>query len=781
MTERPLRRHATLLAAALIVAALLPVGPATAQPVPTRADQVAAGAAVRVDPTGNRYATPAWPSPEAIAADPSQSAAAVWGDVALIGTTSMVCSTDPADYTPTLMPTVGHALPAHRAQLCEAYSTRPASSLGVLTNVHDPFISPFLFPELDTSDAVLGPDDLASAGWLDSRNNTNFMRYVDADTDPSTFSSSAAAWIPPTRPYRIVHARLSWFGWLDGQASLWPGDMLPTAADQICGPDRNTPFDRDLAGAAANGLAIRPATDPADADGHVGLVEEMANAIIDPTLMPFGLGNPQCPSATGFSFGSSTTGIRNRPVDFSGIGTVQLSVGGPGSYRTVTADPASGSGPAVEVLRVGDGDLYFATADVTSQVGDGFGPVAEVPFWVANVDSIQGGQGGAGWTMSIVYEFTDPADQVEDNYNDVYVYAGPVGITCNGSGCATASDGGRAPSSLTVLVDRLRPEIVEEGVAARPSTVRLAAFDGDPRETSDSLQFSTVTPDGRLSGTILAGLAGGPLDDSAHFSRSLTGNVATGVIDADSRSRGATTPPTVGELNGFFDLLTATVDDAGAVSSDATADPTRLGVTLSTASGGEAWAIMNMALAVPRDQPGIEIDKRSDQASPVTQPGTTITYQVQVTNETALPASNVTVLDRLPADLTYRPGTATGGGRYNPATHSLEWGPLDLSAADADPSCPAPDAERDCFTVTYQMSTTAVPADTTAINVAEVTAEIRAILGDDGRPLVLTATDTASVDLIVLPDTPQVCRIVPDSYSSPYGGDRSQVRLGLRS
>ena len=54
-------------------------------------------------------------------------------------------------------------------------------------------------------------------------------------------------------------------------------------------------------------------------------------------------------------------------------------------------------------------------------------------------------------------------------------------------------------------------------------------------------------------------------------------------------------------------------------------------------------------------------------------PGGSVTYTLNYTNIGAVQATNVTVSDVIPANMTYAVGSATGGGNYNAATKTVNW------------------------------------------------------------------------------------------------------------
>jgi len=69
--------------------------------------------------------------------------------------------------------------------------------------------------------------------------------------------------------------------------------------------------------------------------------------------------------------------------------------------------------------------------------------------------------------------------------------------------------------------------------------------------------------------------------------------------------------------------------------------------------------------------PTLTLTKAVSPASAV--PGGTVSYTVNYANTGTVPATNVTVSDTIPANLTYLTGTATGGCGYNAATRTISW------------------------------------------------------------------------------------------------------------
>ncbi len=133
-------------------------------------------------------------------------------------------------------------------------------------------------------------------------------------------------------------------------------------------------------------------------------------------------------------------------------------------------------------------------------------------------------------------------------------------------------------------------------------------------------------------------------------------------------------------------------------------------------------------------------------------PGSTLTYTLQVRNAVGLELRGATLIDRLPPEVSFVPGSLTGGATYDPSAKAVRW------SGDLAP--------RQTLTITFQATVVSPLAGGTVItNQATL---------DDGRGNLVTATATTTV---LGPDLSASSKTVSHAVADP--GDVLTYTLAL--
>jgi uncharacterized repeat protein (TIGR01451 family) len=96
-----------------------------------------------------------------------------------------------------------------------------------------------------------------------------------------------------------------------------------------------------------------------------------------------------------------------------------------------------------------------------------------------------------------------------------------------------------------------------------------------------------------------------------------------------------------------------------------------------TGTGGAGWYVDDVMLLTCES---VDLSGSTKEAPATVESGDTFTYTIAIVNSSNLTAAAVSMVDPIPAGLTYVPGSVTGGAVYNGGQNQIEWngdiGPL---------------------------------------------------------------------------------------------------------
>jgi uncharacterized repeat protein (TIGR01451 family) len=369
-----------------------------------------------------------------------------------------------------------------------------------------------------------------------------------------------------------------------------------------------------------------------------------------------------------------------------------------GTMFSITPDPAT-----AQISHRNATSNYFRSANVTAQVQAGGAGTYTVGGVVGNIDLGNSTANNCGWTLCVVYENTAlPFRNLSLNVGIVEIaFGSDPSVTVPLSGFATPFEG---------------------PVSGR---MALVAQDGDANKVGDQVLFG---PD-ETNLTILSG----PNNFANNFFASQI-NDDSGFLDTSGtfgdRNQINGEPGT--QIVGGRQSWDITNVD---ISPTLTNNQTSAAFQLRTTNDG--YAVLAVGIYIDINSPRITVDKSVDASA--AEIGQILTYSVVITNSGTVSADAMFLLDSLPNDTLFVPGSITVDGIGVPGDPitGVSLGSL------------APDQS---IVVTYQVEVVSLPADGFITNQAEVVFSYQSVPGGDVFPGDITS------NVVVTP-------IVPPNYN----------------
>ncbi|MUT64657.1 DUF11 domain-containing protein [Paenibacillus sp. NEAU-GSW1] len=327
-------------------------------------------------------------------------------------------------------------------------------------------------------------------------------------------------------------------------------------------------------------------------------------------------------------------------------------------------------------------DNYFRSANVTSQIQTGGAGVYTVGSVVGNIDLGNSTANSCGWTLCVI--FRDP----DMPFRNLSLNVGIVEI-------AFGSD----PSVTTTLSGFVTP--VEGAVHGR---MALCAQDGDANKVGDQVLFG---PDA-ANLTLLSG----PNNFSNNFFASQinddSGNLDTsGTFGERNQINGEPGTQIVGGRQSW-DITN--VDVSASLLNNQTSAEFQLRTT------NDGYSVIAVGIFIDINSPRVTVGKEVD--ADIAELGQVLTYTVVISNTGTVSAETVFLLDILPNDTVFLPGSITVDGEPTPGdpVAGISLGTL------------APD---DTIIVTYQAIVVSFPEDGLIRNEALVHFEYQSVAGGE--------------------------------------------------
>jgi len=349
---------------------------------------------------------------------------------------------------------------------------------------------------------------------------------------------------------------------------------------------------------------------------------------------------------------------------------------------------------------------YFRSANVTDLVRAGGAGTYTVGGVVGNIDFGNSTANNCGWTLCVVY--TNP----HLPFRNLSLNVGIVEI-------AFGSD----PSVTTTLSGFATP--TEGPVSGR---MALCAQDGDANKVGDQVLFG---PD-EASLTILSGPNNFPNNFFASQINDDNGNLDTsGTFGDRNQINGEPGTQIVGGRQSW-DITNVDISET------LTNNQTSAAFQLRTTNDG--YSVIAVGIFIDINSPRISIDKSVDAES--AELGQILTYTVVIANSGTVSADAMFLLDSLPNDTVFVPGSLTVNGAPSPGD------PLaGISLGSLAPG--------GTIVVTYQARVVSFPEDGLIVNQAIVTFEYQSVAGGP-----INAGDAPSNEVV----TPVVTPVVPPSF-----------------
>ncbi|WP_042169510.1 DUF7507 domain-containing protein [Paenibacillus gorillae] len=354
---------------------------------------------------------------------------------------------------------------------------------------------------------------------------------------------------------------------------------------------------------------------------------------------------------------------------------------------------------------------YVRSANVTSIIQSGGAGYYTAGKIVGNIDYGSSTGNNCGWTLCVIYEnMSLPFRNLSLNVGMVEIASSSPPVTTTLSGFATPTSG--------------------------PVTGRMAlcAMDGDANKTGDQVLF----------GPSEAGLVAlqGPNNFLNNFFASQINNDegeldTTGTFGDRNQINGVPGSNIVGGRQGW---------DITNVDITPTLTNGQTSAVFQLQTSGDGYTVNSVGIYIDINSPRITIVKSVDAV--LAEVGQTLTYTVVIMNSGTVPADAMLLLDSLPADTEFVPGSVTVNGLSVPDA--------DLAGGVALGSL----APNSSVTVTFEAIVTDVPEEEQLINDATVVFQYQSVTG--GPILSGDMVSNEVVIPVINPGIGIIKRVTPD-------------------
>ncbi|MEK5061634.1 DUF11 domain-containing protein, partial [Paenibacillus sp. FSL H7-0326] len=368
-------------------------------------------------------------------------------------------------------------------------------------------------------------------------------------------------------------------------------------------------------------------------------------------------------------------------------------------------------------------DNYFRSQNVTSIIQQGGAGTYTVGGVVGNLDLGNSSANNCGWTLCVVYENSAlPFRNLTLYVGDVEIASGIPELTTTLTGFATPTSG---PIS---------------------GRMALCAQDGDANKTGDQVLFG---PD-VSSLTVLQG----PNNYPSNFFASQI-NDDNGLLD---------TSGTFGDRNQIAGQPGRQIVggrqswDITNIDVSSTLSNSQTSAVFQLRTGGDGYAVLAIGIYIDINSPRVTVDKTVDATQAVI--GQVLTYTVVIENSGTVTADTAFLLDQLPNNTAFVPGSVTIGG--DPAEDANPVSGIPLGALEPGSR----------ITVTYQVRVISIPPDGVIVNEAVVNFEYQSVTGGP-----IYAGDITSNDVVtpVLAPSINIEKSVSPTEAEP--GERVQYQI----